>query len=68
MRTSGLSSLAISATTVLVGFLILFPLAMLLYGSLLSSQPGLPGHLTLANYIDAYGDGETYLVFLNWRH
>jgi hypothetical protein len=34
MRTTGLSSFAISATTVLVGFLILFPLAMLLYGSL----------------------------------
>jgi iron(III) transport system permease protein len=65
MRTTGLSSLAISATTLLVGFLILFPLAMLLYGSLWSSQPGLPGHFTLANYIDAYGDVDTYQVFFN---
>jgi iron(III) transport system permease protein len=65
MRTTGLSSLAISAITVLVGFLILFPMAMLLYGSLWSSQPGFPGTFTLQHYVDAYSDVETYQVFLN---
>jgi iron(III) transport system permease protein len=65
MQNNGLPSFALSAITILAGFLILFPLAMLFYGSFWSSQPGLPGNFTLANYIDAYGDGETYQVFFN---
>jgi iron(III) transport system permease protein len=65
MRSPGLSSFAINATTILVGFLILFPMAMLVYGSLWSSQPGFPGKFTLANYIDAYSDVDTYQVFFN---
>jgi iron(III) transport system permease protein len=48
----------------LVGFLVLYPLSMLLYGSLLPSRPGLAGALTLANYISAYSSKETYQLFL----
>src|SRR5436190_1533403 len=35
-------------------FLTVYPLLMLLYGSLRSAAPGLPGALTLAGYADAY--------------
>jgi iron(III) transport system permease protein len=65
MRTTGLSSFAVSGTTILVGFLILYPMAMLLYGSFWSSQPGFPGTFTLQHYVDAYSDTETYQVFWN---
>jgi iron(III) transport system permease protein len=59
------SSLAMSSVTLLVSFLILFPLAMLLYGSFWTERPGFPGNFTLNNYITAYGDLDTYKVFLN---
>ena len=65
MRTTGLSSFAVSGTTILVGFLILYPMGMLLYGSFWSSQPGFPGTFTLRHYVDAYSDIETYQVFWN---
>ena len=34
----------------LIAYLTVVPLVMLLYGSLKSSPPGLPGHFTLDNY------------------
>jgi iron(III) transport system permease protein len=49
--------------TLLVAFLVLFPLGMLLYGSFWTSRPGFSGTLTLDNYIKAYTSGETYQVF-----
>src|SRR5205085_2536835 len=55
---------AMSAVTLLVGFLVLFPLAMLLFGSFWTSRPGFPGELTLGNYIKAYASLETYQVLL----
>lgn len=51
--------------TVVVAFLILFPLAMLLYGSLWTSRPGFPGAFTFENYVAAYTDFETYQIFFN---
>ena len=56
--------LAVAGLIALVGFLVLYPLAMLLYGSLLPVRPGVPGVLTLANYINAYSSPETYQLFL----
>jgi len=54
-----------SLVTGLVAFLILFPLAMLLYGSFWTSRPGFPGSFTLENYLTAYGDYETYRLLFN---
>jgi iron(III) transport system permease protein len=54
-----------SLVTGLVAFLILFPLAMLLYGSFWTSRPGFPGTFTLENYLTAYGDYETYQLLFN---
>jgi len=51
--------------TIIVAFLILFPLTMLIYGSFWTDRPGFPGNFTLDNYITAYGDPDTYKVFLN---
>jgi iron(III) transport system permease protein len=56
--------LAMSLLTLVVGFLVLFPLAMLLYGSFWTSRPGFPGSLTLENYVRAYGSAETYQVLV----
>jgi iron(III) transport system permease protein len=49
----------------LVLFLTVYPLLMLLYGSVRSAAPGLPGALTLAGYADAYGDAVTYQTWAN---
>lgn len=56
---------AMSAVSLLTGFLVLYPLGMLIYGSFWTSRPGLPGTFTLDNYITAYTDLETYQLFAN---
>ncbi|MGQ0548766.1 MAG: ABC transporter permease [Armatimonadota bacterium] len=48
------------AIGVVLGFLALYPTAMLFYGSLTDAPLGLAGRLTLANYLTAYGDSQTY--------
>jgi iron(III) transport system permease protein len=56
------------AGTVLLGlllFLTVYPLAMLLYGSLRSAPPGLPGTLGLDGFIAAYTDPLTYQSWAN---
>src|ERR1044071_6132277 len=53
---------AMTAVTLLVAFLVLFPLGMLLFGSLWTARPGFPGELTLENYLKAYTSLETYQV------
>jgi iron(III) transport system permease protein len=53
---------AMTAVTLVVAFLVLFPLGMLLYGSFWTARPGFPGSFTLANYITAYTSLETYQV------
>jgi iron(III) transport system permease protein len=64
-RKIDIATLAMSFVTVIVAFLILFPLGMLLYGSFWTERPGFPGNFTLANYLTAYGDIDTYKVFFN---
>jgi iron(III) transport system permease protein len=59
-----LGFVAMSLVTLLVAFLVLFPLAMLLFGSFWTSRPGFAGEFTLNNYIRAYSDVETYRIFL----
>jgi iron(III) transport system permease protein len=48
-----------------VSVIVLYPVLMLLYGSVRSAAPGDPGFFTLRHYIEAYGDPETYWLFLN---
>ena len=55
---------AASAVLALVAFLVLFPLGMLLFGSLWTSRPGFPGALTFDNYLKAYTSLDTYQVLL----
>src|SRR5438270_13166358 len=55
---------AMSLVTLVVGFIVLFPLVMLVFGSFWSARPGVPGTLTLNNYIEAYTDPETFKVLL----
>jgi iron(III) transport system permease protein len=64
-RKIDIATVAMSFVTVVVAFLILFPLGMLLYGSFWTERPGFPGNFTLANYVTAYGDIDTYKVFFN---
>jgi iron(III) transport system permease protein len=64
-RKIDIATVAMSFVTVVVAFLILFPLSMLLYGSFWTERPGFPGNFTLANYRTAYGDIDTYKVFFN---
>src|SRR5438477_1718122 len=55
---------AMSLVTVLVAFLVLFPLAMLVFGSFWTARPGFPGTLTLDNYVRAYTDPDTFRILL----
>jgi len=48
-----------------VSLLVLYPVVMLLYGSVRSAAPGDAGFFTLQNYLDAYSDRETYKLFFN---
>ncbi|HEY7064602.1 MAG TPA: iron ABC transporter permease [Chloroflexota bacterium] len=50
---------------VLLLFLTGYPLLMLLYGSLRSAPPGLPGTLSLGGFATAYGDPLTYQTWGN---
>lgn len=56
-------SLAVLLVMGLTGFLVLYPVGMLVFGSFWTDRPGLPGALTLANYLSAYTDPETYELF-----
>jgi iron(III) transport system permease protein len=51
--------------TLVVGFFVLYPLGMLLFGSFWTSRPGFPGAFTLQNYITAYTTTETYQLLFN---
>src|SRR3979411_203286 len=55
---------AMSLVTILVAFLVLFPLAMLVFGSFWTARPGFPGTFTLDNYIKAYTDADTYRILI----
>jgi iron(III) transport system permease protein len=49
----------------IVAFLGLYPSFFLFYGSVTNTPLGVPGHFTLANYIQAYSDPKTYTLVLN---
>lgn len=53
-------SLWTAALLLLLAFLVLYPLAMLLYGSFRSAPPILPGEYTVAGYRDAFLSASTY--------
>ena len=58
------SYLIFAGLVVIVGFLGLYPSIFLLYGSFTDAPLGVPGHFTLANYIQAYADPQTYKLVL----
>lgn len=51
-----------TALTLVVAFLVLFPLGMLIFGSFWTARPGFPGTFTLQNYIQAYTSLETLRI------
>src|SRR5260370_28126196 len=53
---------AMSLVTVVVAFLVLFPLALLVFGSFWTARPCSPGTFALDNYVNAYTDAETYRI------
>lgn len=53
-------TLTVLGVAAVLAFLALYPTAMLLYGSLSTAELGQPGELTLANYVTAYTDPQTY--------
>lgn len=68
MRPGGRGVEWLTSTTALavVVILVLLPMGMLLYGSLLDSPPGEPGaQFTLANYVDAFSKATNRWAFLN---
>jgi len=48
-----------------MGALILYPLFMILYGSLYSTRPGVPGEFTFQGYIDAFSNPRIISSLLN---
>jgi iron(III) transport system permease protein len=51
--------------TTLVIYLVLTPLGMLLWNSLKTTPPGVPGSLTFANFAKAYADPALYPLLMN---
>ena len=49
----------------IIGFLSLYPTFFLFYGSVMDAPLGVPGHFTLQNYVQAFGDPEAYPLLLN---
>lgn len=49
----------------LISAIVVFPIGLLLVTSLWSSQPGTPGHLTVANYSSFLGDPLTWSLLRN---
>ncbi len=58
-------TLTVAGLAVVLAFLALYPTAMLFYGSFTTAPLGEPGEATLANYITAYTDPETYRLLLD---
>ena len=52
-------------TIALIAYLVLVPLALLLYGSLTDAPPGQATGLTLEKYLQAYSSGSTYRALGN---
>jgi iron(III) transport system permease protein len=60
LRRAHLLPLALLAVT---AFMVVYPLAMVLYGSLTEVAPGQPGSLTLENWRSVLSDPDTFRVF-----
>jgi len=58
-------TLTVVAVAVVLAYLGIFPTAMLLYGSFSTADLGQPGEATLANYVTAYTDPETFRLLLD---
>jgi len=58
-------TLTVLAVAVVLAYLGIFPTAMLLYGSFSTADLGQPGEATLANYVTAYTDPETFRLLLD---
>ena len=57
--------IAAAGIGVVVAFLALYPTAMLFVGSVSDAPLGVAGRFTLANYLTAYGDPDTYRLIGN---
>ncbi|MGH9918580.1 MAG: ABC transporter permease, partial [Nitrososphaerales archaeon] len=64
-RSLSLSSLALAAGVAVLAIFIFYPIVFAADGSLWSSQPGFPGHYTLANFAALFGASQTYFTVLN---
>ena len=58
-------TLFLICVTALVVYLVLTPLGMLIWNSLKTTPPGLPGELTFANFTKAYSDPTLYPLLVN---
>jgi iron(III) transport system permease protein len=58
-------TLTVAGLAAVLGFLALYPTAMLFYGSFTTAPLGEPGEATLANYVTAYTDPDTYRLLLD---
>jgi len=58
-------TLTVIAVAVVLAYLGIFPTAMLLFGSFSTADLGQPGEATLANYVTAYTDPETFSLLLD---
>ncbi len=58
-------TLFLFAVTVVVAYLVLTPLVMLIWNSLKTTPPGVPGPITLENFTNAYFDSTLYPLMAN---
>jgi iron(III) transport system permease protein len=59
------NTLFLLAVTVVVAYLVLTPLVMLIWNSLKTTPPGVPGPITLGNFTNAYFDPTLYPLMAN---
>ena len=58
-------TLTVIGVALVLAYLGIFPTAMLLYGSFSTAELGQPGEATLANYVTAYTDPDTFRLLLD---
>jgi iron(III) transport system permease protein len=64
-RRVDVAPILMNATLLMVGFLSLYPVVMLLFGSVRDAAPGEAASFTWAAYRETYTDSSTYRVLLN---
>ena len=60
-----LAPILMNSTLLMVGFFTLYPVVMLLFGSVRDAPPGEAASFTLTAYREAYTNPSTYRVLLN---